>query len=158
MVGELMKGFVLRRPVPLADAEKLRDAGCEDWQELAANLQCGIASIALTAHTALTSAVVNDNDGDTIFAQQVYVYARPGDLVMGISTSGNSKNVVSALQVGRAFGLITIGLVGSRACRMDEICDILINVPEEETYKIQELHLPVYHTLCLMAEHELFDE
>ena len=91
-----------------------------------------------------------------IFAQQTYVYGRPGDILIGLSTSGNSKNVVTALKVGRAFGLKTIGLTGSKPSQMDALCDVILKAPAEETFKIQEFHLPIYHTLCIMIEREQF--
>ena len=93
---------------------------------------------------------------ELVFAQQVYVYGRSGDILIGLSTSGNSGNVLRALTVARAFGLTTVGFTGSRPCRMDTLCDLLLKVPAEQTHQIQELHLPVYHTLCLMVEQELF--
>ena len=102
------------------------------------------------------TAFANDVDPELIYAQMVYAYARPNDLVMGISTSGNSKNVVAALKTASAIGLKTIGLTGNRECAMDEICDVVIKVPETETFKVQEYHLPVYHYLCAELERRLF--
>lgn len=156
IVGELMKSFVLRREIPDEDAACLRDSGCDDWQRIASSLQRGIPAIALTANTALLTAIGNDTDAHMVFAQQVYVYGRPGDVLIGLSTSGNSRNVVSALQVARAFGIGTIGLTGSRSAAMDALCDVAIKVPETETYKAQEYHLPIYHALCLAAEEQVF--
>ncbi len=161
IVGELAKGFVLRRPLPPADAARLRgDAGlaAEEVGELAEKLQQGVAAISLTGHPALASAIDNDTGRQMIFAQQVYVYGRRGDVLLCLSTSGNAGNVVRALAVGRAFGLTTIGLTGNRAGRMDPFCDVLLKVPAAETHKIQELHLPAYHTICLMVEQELFGQ
>ena len=93
-----------------------------------------------------------------VFAQQVYVYGSPGDILLALSTSGNSPNVLHALGVARAFGLTTLGLTGGRPCRMDALCDIQLKVPEHQTHKIQELHLPAYHTICLLVEQELFGD
>jgi D-sedoheptulose 7-phosphate isomerase len=159
IVGELAKGFVLRRGIPEAHAVKLRAtsaAGGHAGEEIAARLQGGVAAISLAGHPALASAVDNDIGREMIFAQQAYVYGRPGDILIGLSTSGNSGNILRALIVARAFGVKTIGLTGSQPAAMDSLCDILIKTPGTETHKIQELHLPVYHTICLMVEQELF--
>ena len=159
IVGELAKGFILRRALPPADADLLRAAAGlppDEGRELAEKLQQGVAAISLTGHPALASAIDNDTGRQMIFVQQVYVYGRRGDVLIGLSTSGNAGNVVRALAVGRAFGLTTVGLTGSRPARMDPLCDVLLKVPAAETHKIQELHLPAYHTICLMVEQELF--
>ena len=159
IVGELMKGFVLPRRVPAADAERLRAAHAADnshGPELADKLQRGVAAIALTGHPALATAIDNDTGRQMVFAQQVYVYGRPGDLLLGLSTSGNAGNVLRAFTVARAFGLLTVGLTGSRPARLDALCDILLKVPAHQTHEVQELHLPSYHTVCLMVEQELF--
>lgn len=159
IVGELAKGFLLPRAIPAADSDRLARApglAGEDGRQLAAKLQRGVAAFSLAGHPALASAIGNDTAGDMIFAQQVYVYGRPGDLLIGLSTSGNSVNVVQALAVGRAFGLTTVGFTGSRPARMDALCDILLKVPSAATHQIQEFHLPAYHTICLMVEQELF--
>lgn len=159
IVGELVKGFVLRRAIPAADAVKLRQvslAANQPADELTEKLQGGVAAISLAGHPALATAVDNDTGREMIFAQQVYVYGRPGDILIGLSTSGNSGNIVRALTVARAFAVQTIGLTGSQPARMDALCNILIKVPATETHKIQELHLPVYHTICLLVEQELF--
>ncbi len=161
IVGELVKGFVLPRRVPPADAARLHaadSAAHAHGPELAEKLQCGVAAIALTGHPALATAIDNDTGRQMVFAQQVYVYGRPGDLLLAISTSGNAGNVLRALTVARAFGLTTLGLTGSRPARMDALCDVLLKAPEHQTHKIQELHLPIYHTICLMVEQELFPD
>ena len=159
IVGELVKGFVLPRRVPADHAARLHEAQSADathGPELADKLQQGVAAIALTGHPALATAIDNDTGRQMVFAQQVYVYGRPGDVLIGLSTSGNAGNVLRALTVARAFGLTTVGLTGSRPARMDALCDLLLKAPASETHKIQELHLPIYHTLCLMVEQELF--
>lgn len=145
MVGELVKSFRLKRPVDKAFAERT-DA------VLSANLQGALPAIALVENTALASAFSNDCNPDYIYAQQVYAYARAGDCVLGISTSGNSKNVVHAIEAAIGRGAFTLGMTGQDGGRLKELCDVCICVPETETYKIQELHLPVYHTICLMME------
>ena len=154
IVGELVKGFLLPRPIPPADADRLRAA--PHAGDLAAKLQGGVAAISLTGHPSLATAIDNDTGRELIFAQQVYVYGRPGDILVGLSTSGHSANVLRALTVARAFGLLTVGFTGSLPCPMDSLCDLRLKVPARETHKIQELHLPVYHTVCLMVEQELF--
>ena len=157
IVGELVKGFLLPRALPAADADRLSAAAPGDaGRALAARLQRGVAAISLTGHPSLATAIHNDSGGELVFAQQVYVYGRPGDILLAISTSGNSANVLHALTVARTFGLTTLGLTGSLPCRMDALCDLPLKVPAQQTHKIQELHLPVYHTICLMVEQELF--
>jgi phosphoheptose isomerase len=158
IAGELMKGFCLRRPLPEVDKKKLEQTGIADWQDLANNLQQGIRAISLTGHTALATAILNDNDPYMIFAQQVYVYGSAGDVLLALSTSGNAKNVVQALKVARALGLKTIGLTGSQPAAMDQFCDVMIKAPAEQTFQVQELHLPIYHAMCLMVEEELFGD
>ena len=156
IVGELMKGFCKARPVPPAFEEALLAADPERGGELAAKLQGGLAAIALTGHPALSSAYLNDVDGLLVLAQQVYGYGKAGDVFLGISTSGNAKNILYALVVAKAKGMKTIGLTGRDGGELGKAADVAIIVPEQETYKIQELHLPIYHTLCLMLEDRFF--
>lgn len=156
IVGELMKGFCAKREVPVEHVEMFRKSGAADWEYLVANLQQAIPAIALTNHPALSSAIINDTDPHMVFAQQVYGYGRKGDVLIGLSTSGNAKNVGNALKVARAMGLKTIGMTGAAASQFDDLCDILIKAPTRETYRVQEYHLPIYHTICLMVENELF--
>ena len=158
IVGELMKGFMHRRPPTADDIQKLEAQGDSDWKSLIPKLQRGIRAIALSDNSALGMAIANDLSPDLIFAQQVYAFGRPGDMLMGLSTSGNSKNVIEALRVARAFGIHTIGLTGERPGKMDPLCDILIKAPAIETPAIQEFHLPIYHAICAMTEMELFAE
>ncbi len=159
IVGELVKGFVLPRPIPALDRARLAGALPDDparAARLADGLQQGVAAIALTQHAALVTAVANDGDASLIFAQQVYAYGKEGDVLLAISTSGNSENIVNALAVARAIGVGTIGLTGARSCRMDPLCDIVLKAPATATPLIQELHLPLYHAFCLMVEEDLF--
>lgn len=158
IAGELMKRFSKPRPVPAAFAQKLMNIDLERGSELAKNLECGLMAIPLVAHEALTTAYINDVDGLGVFAQQLYGFGRPGDVFLGISTSGNSKNVLSATVVARALGIRVIGLTGQNGGELAKVADVTIKVPEAETYKIQELHLPVYHCLCLMLEDRFFGE
>ena len=151
IVGELMKGFVKRREVSDSFAECLRSADEVRGAELAKKLQGGLPAIALTGHAGLSTAYLNDVD-----AQQTYGYGRPGDVLIGISTSGNAKNVMYAMTVAKALGMKTIGLTGKDGGALKREADVSVVVPETETFKIQELHLPVYHALCLMLEERFF--
>jgi D-sedoheptulose 7-phosphate isomerase len=156
IVGELMKSFEGGRPLNPELKEKLTAIGGERGSYLAENLQQGLPAISLTAHTALTTAVANDIDAAVIFAQQITGYGNAGDVLIAMSTSGNSQNVIDAIIVAKAKGLVTIGFTGESGGKLKEICDFLINVPERRTAYVQELHLPVYHTLCLMVEDHFF--
>lgn len=156
IAGELMKRFKTPRPVPAEFAKKLKEIDSVRGESLAKNLERGLMAIPLVAHEALTTAYINDVDGLGVFAQQLYGFGRPGDVFLGISTSGNSKNVMSATVVARALGIKVIGLTGAKGGELAEIADVAIKVPETETYMIQELHLPVYHCLCLMLEDRFF--
>lgn len=156
IVGELMKGFVKRRAVSEEFAQKLLEADPIRGKELADKLQGGLPAIALTGHPGLSTAFLNDVDGSFIYAQQTYGYGKKGDVLLGISTSGNSKNIMYAMAAARAMGMKTIGLTGRDGGQLKETADTAIVVPENETFKIQELHLPVYHALCLMLEERFF--
>lgn len=156
IAGELMKRFKVPRPVTSDFAEKLKAIDPVRGENLAKNLERGLMSIPLVAHEALTTAYINDVDGLGVFAQQLYGFGRPGDVFLGISTSGNSKNVMSATVVARALGIKVIGLTGAKGGELANVSDVAIKVPETETYMIQELHLPVYHCLCSMLEDRFF--
>lgn len=160
IVGELMKGFKLQRKCTEEFAKKLKSIDAERGAELAEKLQGGLPTIALDNHQALNTAYVNDveNGGLLTYAQQVYGYGKAGDVLLGISTSGNSKNVAYAAVVARAKGMKVIGLTGAKGGNLASVADVTIKVPETETYMIQELHLPVYHCLCLMLEERFFGE
>lgn len=158
IVGELMKSFELKRPIRSDLAEKLTSISPERGSYLASHLQQGLPAISLTAHAALITAVANDINGDIIFAQQVVGYGKPNDILLGISSSGNSQNVLDACMVARAMNMKVIGITGETGGKMKEFCDILINVPGRRTFMVQELHLPVYHVLCLALEHHFFGE
>ena len=157
IVGELMKGFVKKRSVPEEMAQRLKAVDPERGAKLAGSLQQGLAAIALTGHTALSTAFLNDVDGEMILAQQLCGYGVPGDVFLGISTSGNSKNVDYAVTVAKAKGLKVIGLTGKDGGRLGQRADVAVIVPEKETFKIQELHLPIYHVLCLMLEEHFYE-
>lgn len=158
IVGELMKRFKTPRPITKEFARKLISIDPERGQELARNLERGLMAIPLVGHEALTSAYINDVDGLGVFAQQLFGYGREGDVFLGISTSGNSRNVMNATVVARALGIKVIGLTGADGGELAEVADISVRVPESETYKIQELHLPVYHCWCLMLEEHFFGD
>lgn len=157
IVGELMKGFHASRPLNPELLEVLSAFG-DMGKRIGEKLQQGLPAISLCAHSAAISAFANDVDGDLIYAQQVTAYGNPGDLLVGISTSGNSKNVAAAMMVAKAKNLHTVALTGGNGGFLATIADISVIVPEKETYRIQEYHLPIYHLLCAMVESELFDE
>ncbi|QGH33651.1 SIS domain-containing protein [Gracilibacillus salitolerans] len=156
IVGELMKGFTLNRPVDREFERKLNEMYPEDGEYVAQHLQQTLPAISLVSHSALSTAFINDVAADMLFAQQVYGYGQVGDVVIGLSTSGNSDNVVKAMKVAKALGLKTIGFTGESGGKMNDICDVCIRVPWKETLDIQERHLPIYHTLCIMLEKEFF--
>ena len=158
IVGELMKRFKIPRPVTPEFAEKMNSIDPVRGENLACTLERGLMAIPLVAHEALSTAYINDVDGQNVFAQQLFGFGRQGDVFLAISTSGNSKNVISATVVARAIGMKVIGLTGSKGGELAEIADVVIKVPATETYMIQELHLPVYHCLCLMLENRFFGE
>ena len=156
IVGELMKGFEHKRPIDEQLKSKLLEVGGERGQFLSEKLQIGLPAISLTAQTALITAVANDNDASVIFAQQVVGYGNGGDILIAISSSGNSQNVLDAILVAKAKGLKVIGLTGESGGKMKGLCDVLINVPGKRTASVQEYHLPVYHALCVMVESHFF--
>lgn len=158
IVGELMKGFKLPRKCPEEFAAKLKDIDAVRGEELALRLQGGLPAIALDGHQGLNTAYINDveNGGLLTYAQQVNGYGQEGDVFLGISTSGNSKNVMYATVVAKAKGMKVLGLTGAKGGELAKVADVAVKVPECETYMIQELHLPVYHCLCLMLEEKFF--
>ena len=156
IAGELMKRFKIPRPVTPEFAEKLKEADPVRGPLLAKNLERGLMAIPLVAHEALTTAYINDVDGYGVFAQQLLGFGRPGDVFLGISTSGNSQNIMNAVAVAKALGIRIIGLTGAKGGELAAAADVAVKVPETETYMIQELHLPVYHCWCLMLEDRFF--
>ena len=153
-----MKGFKLSRKPKTDFAKKLIGENEELGTILAQNLQGALPAIALDGHLALSTAYMNDCEPLLCFAQQVNGYGKSGDIFLGISTSGNSKNVLYAAITARARGMKVVGLTGAKHNKLEQISDVCIKVPADETYMIQELHLPVYHCLCLMLEEEFFGE
>lgn len=158
IAGELMKRFKTPRPVSDEFAAKLKEIDSERGANLAENLECSLMAIPLVAHEALSTAYINDVDGYGVFAQQLFGFGRKGDVFLGISTSGNSKNVMSATVVARALGIKVVGLTGAKGGDLAEVADVCVKVPETETYMVQELHLPIYHCWCLMLEDYFFGE
>lgn len=156
IVGELMKGFKLPRKPETDFAEKLVAENQELGSVLAENLQGALPAIALDGHPALSTAYMNDCEPLLCFAQQVNGYGKAGDVFLGISTSGNSKNVLFASITAHAKGMKVIGLTGAKDSKLKDMSDVCIKVPQTETYMIQELHLPIYHCLCLMLEDKFF--
>ena len=146
IVGELMKGFKSKRYV--TDERIAEDLRC--------GLQGALPAISLPSQTGVLTAFINDVDPDMMYAQLVHGYAKENDLLIGLSTSGNSKNVVNAARVAKALGAKTLALTGEKESKLSEICDVCIKVPETETYKVQEYHLPVYHYMCLETEKYFF--
>ena len=158
IVGELMKGFKLPRKAEADFAEKLVEENQELGSVLAENLQGALPAIALDGHPALSTAYMNDCEPLLCFAQQVNGYGKSGDVFLGISTSGNSKNVLFAATTAHAKGMKVIGLTGAKDSKLRDMSDVCIKAPQTETYMIQELHLPIYHCLCLMLENKFFSE
>ena len=158
IVAELMKGFLKRRPISAADAAKLEDSGGTAGKEIARRLQGTLAAISLPSQMSLLTATANDGDFEMVFAQQVYGLGRPGDVLLAISTSGTSKNIVNAVIVAKAFGLKSIALTGKSGGDLAPLADVAIKVPSDHVAEIQELHLPVYHWLSTELEAAFFRE
>jgi D-sedoheptulose 7-phosphate isomerase len=156
IVGELMKSFVKKRKLPESFQKKIELSDPEIAAYLVPRLQPALPAIALSGHASLNTACINDIDGNIAFSQQVYGYGKTGDVFLGISTSGNSKNILYAAVTAKAKDMKVIALTGCDGGRLKTVADASIIVPEKETYKIQELHLPVYHCLCLMIEEYFF--
>ena len=156
IAGELMKRFKITRPINKELADKLMKIDPERGERLVKNLEMPLRAVPLTSHIAITTAYMNDADATGVFAQQMLGFGNEGDVFLAISTSGNSENIISACVVAKAMDIKIIGLTGERESKLSKYADICIRVPETETYKIQELHLPVYHALCLMLESNYF--
>lgn len=148
IVGEFVKGFLRKRPLP------------KEWSQAldGAPLQMGLPAIDLTAQGAVISAVANDLGGDLIYAQQVMAYGNPGDVLIGITTSGNAANVAMAARAAHLKGMTVIGMTGETGGKLAKLCDILVNAPETETYLVQEAHIRYYHELCARVEAAMFSE
>lgn len=158
IVGELVKGFKKKRPIDYQTAYQLKKVDPQSGEKLASGLQGGLCAHDLGENLSLVTAVSNDLGAELVYAQQVMAYGRAGDLLIGITTSGNAENVRLAAVTARAIGMSVIGLTGQSGGKLAQFSDICIKVPETETYKVQELHLPVYHCLCAATEAEFFEE
>lgn len=156
IVAEFMKGFLLKRELTEAQRAEIESMGFDNGKYIADSLQQGIEAVSLTAQTAIGTAVINDIGSDMMYAQQVYAMGREGDLFIGISTGGNAENVINALKVAKSKKITACGLTGKKCGKMNGFCDILIDVPSVETYRIQEYHIKVYHAFCAEAERIIF--
>ena len=149
IAGEFIKGFLSRRPLPAAELAALGD-------ELGGALQRGLPCIDLCANSAAMTAIANDQGAELIFAQQVMAFGRPGDVLLALSTSGGARNCAQAVRPANALGLTTLGLTGQGGGELARLCNICIRAPHHETYRVQELHLMLYHALCAAVEAHLF--
>jgi D-sedoheptulose 7-phosphate isomerase len=156
IAGELMKKLKKKRNLPASFISEIKKVDSEIAEYLVPRMQPGLPAIALSGHASLNTACINDIDGNITFAQQVYGYGNEGDVLLAISTSGNSKNVLYSAAVARVKKLKIIALTGKSGGKLKQYSDVCICVPETETWKIQELHLPVYHVLCMMLEDHFF--
>ena len=156
VVGELMKGYLAARPVSPSLRQQLTEAYPEAGAYLADHLQGALPTISLVSQAALITAIANDIAGDMIFAQQVYGYGRRGDVLMAISTSGRSPNVVNAARVARVLGVHTLVMTGGSGGELRDLGTVTVRVPAERTADIQERHLAIYHAVCAMLEEALF--
>jgi len=156
IAGELMKTFAKKRSLPDSFISEIKKVDSDISGYLLPKMQPGLPAIALSGHASLNTACINDIDGNITFAQQVYGYGKEEDVLLGITTSGNSKNILYACAVAKAKKLKIIGLTGAGGGKIKQFADVCICVPETETYKIQELHLPVYHIICMMLEDYFF--
>ena len=158
IVGELMKGFLLKRPIPDSKREEMAARCPEIDCAVLDKLQMGLPAISLTSINALNTAFATDVDPELMYAQSVFALGRPGDVLIALSTSGNAKNVAEAAKVARAIGMKVVSLTGRDGGALRSLSDVCIIAPECETYKIQELHLPVYHAICADVEEHFFSE
>ena len=158
IVAELMKSFLFSRKIDDRAENVMEEQFGNAGKEISAKLEGALPAIPLTSLSALTSAISNDVNSEMVFSQMVYGYGKPGDVFFGISTSGNSPNIVNAMMVAKATGIATIALTGKTGGKCKTLADVTICVPQSETFQIQELHLPIYHALCAMLEADFFQE
>lgn len=156
IVGELMKRFRLPRPLDQKIRDELIHQYGAEGERMAAALEQPVEAIALTSQSALLTAFSNDVAADLAFAQQVLGYGKPGDLLIGLSTSGHSANVLSAMRMAKLLGMRVLGFTGCKPSEMDELCDLVLHAPDSETYLVQESHEVLYHLICQAVEFELF--
>ena len=158
IVGELMKGFLKKRPVSAQTRAKLAEIDSENADFLADHLQCGLPAVSLHSQSALLTAFANDVDASMMLAQTLFAMGKSGDVLLAMSTSGNSKNVVNAAKTAKLLDMTVVALTGEKESQLSALADVCIRVGETETYKVQELHLPAYHWLCARVEDEFFAE
>jgi D-sedoheptulose 7-phosphate isomerase len=156
IVGELMKGFLLNRDINHKTLKKIQELFPHEAQNFIDNLQIGIPAISLVSQTGLISAYNNDKDSDFVYAQQVFSYGKSFDTLFCLTTSGNSRNVINAAKIAKVLSIPVVGFTGFNGGQLKDITDYLLNVPSQVTSEIQEYHLPIYHTICLALEEELF--
>ena len=156
IVGELMKGFCLPRSLSAHDRDRLTDICGDDAARLCEKLQYGLPALSLVSHSSLITAIANDLDGDLIFAQQIWAMGKANDVLLAISTSGTSENILLAAKTARAQNLAVIGLTGAGGGKLAPLCDVLIDVPSNDVASIQEMHLPIYHEICRQLESHYF--
>ena len=156
IVGEMMKGFCFPRHLSDTDKSLLASVAGDDAELLGTKLQYGLAALSLVSHSALMTATANDQDGQLIFAQQVWGLGQASDILLAISTSGNSQNILLAAKTARAKNMMVIGLTGATGGKLAELCDIAITVPSDNVAQIQEMHLPIYHHICASVEAHFF--
>ena len=161
IVGELMKGFILPRRIAYCRpefVERAQELFPADVEFFKANLQGALPAVSLVGETSLLTAFANDVTPNLIFAQQIFGLGRRGDVLLAISTSGNSDNVLFAVEVAKIIGLKVVAMTGRRGGRLKHLSDVAVCVPADKSHTIQEFHLPIYHMLCLAAENEFFGE
>lgn len=158
IVGELMKGFIKKRPIDNNMYEKMKEICPNEADYFKKNLQGALPAVSLMSPLAINTAFSNDQAPELAMAQQVLGLGKPGDVLLGISTSGNSANVVYAIMMAKVKDMKTFGLIGNKDCKMKSLVDIAICAPSDITYKIQEYHLPIYHMICIAIENEFFSE
>jgi D-sedoheptulose 7-phosphate isomerase len=156
IVGELMKGFIKKRSLDRKEIELFEKAFPGEGPAIASNLQKAIPAMALTGQISLSTAFANDVNPDYVFAQQVYGLGGKEDVLICLSTSGNSRNIIAAAKVARAKGIKVISLTGENGGKLKELSDITIKAPSGQTHEVQEYHLPIYHALCAQVEELLF--
>jgi len=152
IVGELMKGFLKQRNISEKHKKIIGDENLSNY------LQGALPAISLVSQSSVLTAYINDVKPDMVYAQLVYGYRNPNNILIGITTSGNSRNIINAIKVAKAFKMKTIGFTGQGGGALSSLCDNMLRMPAIETYRVQELQLPVYHVLCAMVESEMFDE
>lgn len=158
IVGELMKGFLKKRPLSEHQEQALKNEFKDEWDSIKDKLQQGLPAISLCTHNALITAFNNDVDADLVFAQQVLGYGKNNDVLIAMSTSGNSVNVINAVKTAKALGLTVIGFTGRKGGKLKDLCDLCFCVPSDETYRIQEYHISIYHAVCAAVEAYFFNE